>query len=737
MKSKHIAAMYLTLLAGLFSACSDNDRELAPEGEHPKGSIVLRISTETPMQTRTTMQGSHNRHHVQQVYAILYSGSGDAADYVSHQELDWNPMNDANYGDGLLQKKEFEMVVPAGITSDNEYTLLCVGLDDESGSTYGLTLNADAVPEFCATGKKLADAKASLAEGKAMTRAELFAGWETFTYSKQEVNAVDVRMNRRVAGTYAYLKDIPAMVQGREVMAIRLMLGNLPPTQIGLARKVSEKPSVLPDDFGSNPTTDEKAKVLDLLNLAEIATANKSTNLYEIKQEYTNEHGLQPQTLLLGAYLLPMKAGDESTMFVELLDDSGNVIKAFPTEWTDAPSQAASKDKYSFYPNYLYHVGTHSEKEDRPASLDGERIELVVQPWNEVTINTDFPIAPINAKIIYGKNPSMYIYDCINTRDSITIQHSILKRGWRLTVAAENHEGGFDPEAKCDWIYFEKPDGTITQEYLSTDYTDGDAGEENVKIYIRLNDYVVKRDYNPSTPDGQKAINTDWRRARIILQTDESNSPVHLSFRQYNAITIKGICTDGAAIKHDYECGFSRFDMGVERDSCGDITTQGVPGIWGFWSSAYYQVYPGYETFLKTQKPDYDGVECYEKASENGKGFVGSLIQKTRYDAYEWNGTKNTKDEHYWYLPSRRELFSFFNDVVRKKEIDTHVEDNKIYWSATANHSNFITPAYEVKSYCQQTNKIDEFNVIKRKDKFNDGDDTTATKGYARRARKF
>lgn len=723
MNIKQIIQWWLTLACLLFvTACSDEALTTASESGHRAGSIVLRLGTAGEMQTRTQLKGSYSLHNVQQTFAVLYSGEGDDAEYICHQDLNWNPREETGYGDGVIQQKDFEIVAPSTL-SDGSYTILCVGLDDCSAQSYMLEMGDGKAPSFCREGGKLSEALAVLASGETMKYSELFAGCGEFTYTADRVNAVSVEMRRRVAGVYAYLKDIPMAINGREVRFVRLTTDNLPTAGIGLAGK-GHTEGELPDDFGFG-AQDESAKVLDAVELTAIATAGEN-NLYDIKKEYTESLGLQSNTLLLGSYVIPMEAGAGNTISIELLDGTQEVIKRFPALWSAAPG-GVDTQRYPVFPDYIYHIGTRDQKSDRPVSIEGNRIEIEVQPWKEVAIFTEFPDVPLDATIGYDKNPTAYIYDCINTTETVDIYPSLMKKDWRLTIVAEDKSGKIDPGNLCDWLYFKLPDGSYAQEIYSKNYSGWK--DTNVKIDILINDYVEERDidveYNSTVPSGQEAINTDWRRARIVLQTDESSSNTFLSFRQYNAITVKGQYKYGV-IKRDYKSGFSRFDMGVERDRNGKVTTQGVANGWGFWTSAFFQIHQPFTYDSPDCEPCYDGEVCYASAARNEKGFPSSIIDISRCESMEWTGTENRTGDHFWYIPSQLELYSFFNGIVRYGDIDSNVEAGAIYWSGTAYCDTRILES-RVRSYCQSTNDISATAYALRK----------GNVGYTRRARKF
>ncbi len=735
MKRIQNAALCLSLLAGICAGCSEE--RFAPEQKYAEGKITLRVGTVA--RTRTALAGSYNLNHVCQVYAILYEGTGDGASYICHKDLDWNPRDSADYAEGVVQQKLYELAAPPALGSGKECTLLCVGLDDKSGETYSLTLDADRkIPSFCAEGSTLADAKAVLSAGASMTEAELFAGWETFTYQRKDTTAVEVELTRRVSGAYAYLKDIPVTISGKDVKYIQLVLGNLPNTQISLPRVERSVDNLMPADFGSVPASDESSKVLDKITLADIAVADGGTNLYDINSTYTESLGLSEQTLLLSAYLLPMAAGADGTLSIELLDESGALIKSFPAQWNNVSSTVGTVTCYPIYPNYVYHVGTRSADSDRPASLAGDRIELVVQPWTEQNISTEFPKVPLEATIDYDKNQSSYIYDCINTTDKITIQPSLLQKGWNLTVVAEDEDGNADLAASCNWLYFQKPDGSYTQNLSSSDFTDG--ASTAVDVTFRLCDYVVKRTYDLSTSDGQTAVNTDWRRARIVITTDDSSSPSYVSIRQYNAITVN-VTYDGKAKD---PCGFSRYNYGVVRDENGTITNKGHMGIWGIKDVIYGLIYSdnGDENY-------YDGYQAHEnirKAITSDPSYWGTdddistqpVIRYSWTESWVWNGIEREQSQNNWYLPARDELSIFFSEVASRPAIETNVANNDLYWSSSAKYNSaWDKTSKSYYSFCQMLDENGNPTITHTKDGSLGTRTWRATEGYARRARHF
>lgn len=572
-----------------------------------------------------------------------------------------------------------------------------------------------------------------------MTLAELFAGWQTFDYVRDAINTVDVELLRRVAGVYAYLKDIPVSSGSQTVKTIRLLSGNRPNTSIALQSRGRDT------DFGTAPTSDDALRVLASVNLDDIAVPDAAKRWYMQKDEEGNP--TKPLTVLLSAYLLPMQAvTDVNTFSIDLLDDGGAPIKTFPTIWSEAPGAENDKQRqeYPVFANYLYHVGTLGADTDQPASLAGERLELKAVSWKELPVSTVFPKVPLNASIDYGKNASTYIYDCIDTTDVIHVMPSLINKPWKLTIVNMDN-------TECDWLYFLLDDNTCTQEVESTEETRV-SGQE---IRIWMNDHVVQHSYfvekagkvsahyeyeagyNPNVEDDRTNINNDVRRAKIVLKTEGSSAVVAIPIRQYNAITVVGMY-EYVGHEEPFTCGVSRFDNGALRDKDGKVIAGegGAKGkfTWGFWATTFLDIYGVYNFGNVDNKPCYDGEVSYTAAENKGnRGFSGSLIQTTRRESTAWTGTAFANSTHFWYLTSQWELYEFFRQFVNKPDLETHVEPNELYWSATPSRDAHIAEG-EVKSYGQWTNKIEEeASQYRTKDRHTH----ERNYGFARRARKF
>ena len=375
-----LAYMIMTLAALWTVGCSDDSLSDSP-ADQPERGIVIRLST-GDLETRTDLTSQANLQHVTEVYAVLYKVTGDNATFVSVEKLlkkngtDWNPSVDVDderdetlYG---FRKKDFTLPQTATESlSAGSYTILCVGLDDNSGATYGLTAET-------MKWSTLAEAKATLAAEKTaddIAHSELFAGWAEFDFEPDNINIVAVEMTRRVAGILCYLKDIPYKLNNGNntyrITEIRLNLIKKQNNQIFMLRKEVTKDNLLPDDFGeyneSAPATDQLIFSFDLMNYEPDA----GKELYVI--DNTGKSQLD-NTLLKGAFILPIQGeAGKNTLELELLgyeyDDTNTTthikdqssltrVVTFPVEWESASSDAGEDSKsYSIRPNYIYHIG--------------------------------------------------------------------------------------------------------------------------------------------------------------------------------------------------------------------------------------------------------------------------------------------------------------------------------------------------------------------------------------------
>lgn len=652
----------------MFCRCAD---DASFENEHPpKEGILVKLTNGPLASTKTALSSSANLHHVKEVHVFLYQGDTTdmtKAKYVKHENLNWNPMDSADYKVDAVQVKEFLLENSLNLPSGN-YTLLCVGLDDRSGETYGLP---DALEN-----KPLSEAKATLAKGisiDGIAHSELFAGWETFEYVRGGLSEVEIEMRRRVAGVLCYLKDIPYTLTDNgtyRVTQVRLRLFTNQNSSVSLLRP-KEKDAL---DFGTDRLSD--GNILARFDLTGYGRQGDK-NLYEIDVK-KGEPSRLPNTILMGAYLLPIrneKTAVDSTLVVDVLGKITNSVNDDPAEGAEevvlksfpAVQEEATGDErlqYSIRPNVIYHIGQKSSDDntdgDYPESLADTKLSLKVTGWERDSVDVEFPGVPINPTIalvnetggIY--DAERYIFDCMGT-DTIRLRvyPSVLKDPWKVTIIDDDGP---------DMLFLQESKGVYKKEYKSS------ATITN-RIPLVLTDYVKQ---------GGKEIRTV--KIRIVsLETDTTGNEKKgteqiLLVQQYNAIIV------GTG---DKARGFSRFNWGTKRSiTTGRVTADNSTSDWGYYSSFPSQIFgKGFDYSVSD-----NGYTNYQEAVKGGaadNGFVGSAIQKASQYRYTYDvaSGKIVKKEAGWYLPAKDELGWFLNDqtVLDNKE-RYHIEE--AYWSS-------------------------------------------------------
>lgn len=660
----------------MFCRCAD-DASFENE-QPPKEGILVKLTNGSLASTKTALSSSANLHHVKEVHVFLYQGDTTdmtKAKYVKHENLNWNPMDSADYKVDAVQVKEFLLENSLNLPSGN-YTLLCVGLDDRSGETYGLL---DALEN-----KPLSEAKATLAKGisiDGIAHSELFAGWETFEYVRGGLSEVEIEMRRRVAGVLCYLKDIPYTLTDNgtyRVTQVRLRLFTNQNHSVSLLRP-KEKDAL---DFGTDRLSD--GNILARFDLTGYGRQGDK-NLYEIDVK-KGEPSRLPNTILMGAYLLPIrneKTAVDSTLVVDVLGKITNSVNDDPAEGAEevvlksfpAVQEEATGDErlqYSIRPNVIYHIGQKSSDDntdgDYPESLAGTKLSLKVTGWERDTVDVEFPGVPINPTIalvnesggIY--DAEKYIFDCMGTNTiRLRVYPSILKDPWKVTIIDE----------ESNMLFLQESEEVYKKEYKSSVTT------KNM-IPLVLTDYVKL---------GGEEIRTV--KIRIVSLEDATTGKEKegteqiLVARQYNAIIV------GTG---DKARGFSRFNWGTKRSiTTGRVTADNSTSDWGYYESPPSQIFGrGFDHSVSD-----NGYTNYQEAVKGGaadNGFVGSAIQKVSQDRYTYDAAsgKIVKKVAGWYLPAKDELNWFLNDqtILDNKE-RYHIKD--AYWSSNvtiAHYSN-------------------------------------------------
>jgi len=275
-------------------------------------------------------------------------------------------------------------------------------------------------------------------------------------------------------------------------LRLALYTGEKPNNQISLCRKEVEKATdgtiKIPDDFGENNPNPNAAqltpnsegylilKEIDLEHLYN-SDGSQTGEIFVIPEIKTDALKVEANSLLLGAYVIPIAATDEKvTLKVELLGEKDQVLATFNAK-RDGTSE--SESYYNIYPNYIYHIGDKPESDstegDQPASLLGKELTVVPQEWTTMPeVDVDFPSVPVKPRmeLDYGEN---YIFDCVPHTIKLTVINSILDSPWILQI-----------DASQEGVYFKN--GEIWKSKYEA--TPADLLEESVDIDVLISDYA-------------------------------------------------------------------------------------------------------------------------------------------------------------------------------------------------------------------------------------------------------
>lgn len=690
-----IRILSLWLAALCFGACTDDDLIDGTPTPEPETGIVIRLSAGDLEQTRTELTSQANLHNVKEVYALLYQGHGDDATFYACDKLDWNPKDSTDETGVQEQRKEFLLPQSKNLAK-GAYTVLCVGLDDQSGETYDLPA---AIQK---EGSTLSEAKATLAGSKGkedIAKSELFAGWNQFHFAPDSLNIVEVEMKRRVAGVLCYLTDVPYQLTKEDgtwrVQKVILRLFTQQNKSISLLRpEQTVVDNKYVDDFGdASFEEDSNSDILMEFNLSGYSSQGGNEELYEIP--VTGENQL-PNTLLGGVYMIPInnETADQNTLQIELwgkkiendeLTGDEACIRSFPAinddidlDKNEESGESTPSYTYPIRPNIIYHIGTKPSNDgttgDTPESLAGTKVNIVAEEWTDQEIHVEFPSVPIMAtmELLDEKgqpyNTDSYVFDCIGTDEVVLeITNSVMNNPWELDAIGEG-------------VYFRSKEGnSYSKEYNATD--EEYESKNPIKVHVLITDYAEKRDYTQI--DWKKDIRTTL--VKLTAKSSSGDVEYSLNVKQYNAINV--IMKDND--NQEQLLGFSRFDWGTIRNSSGVITTDGTPHTWGFDGWTVRQItgtnidsnYAGYLIYNYA-------IQQAEKDEDYAAEFMPSsalyLAGKDKIEGI--NGNLSTTG--LWYLPASYELEAFLNFAKAEKD-DSHV---KVFISDTSTpHNKYFT----------------------------------------------
>lgn len=398
--------MSVAALAGMMSlaACSSDDIVSPADNDVQTIKIAVASTGDKSMRSRD-LNSEEPAQKIENVAVVIRD---KATNTVVYQTIinDWDtkskPYTDNGHGRECTLKLEGADRLNAG-----EYTITAVGYTAADFKDNTNTI------ESATKGKVVpGNFTAEVPDGKAAQ--EAFAG-ESSIKLLEDHAAINpsVTLHRQVAGYYGYFTSIPVEVNGKNVTNVRLV-----------ARSKNTKLTY--GNFNSSFTTTNK-DIMYVVNGSEPATTkdakfkgsadNDAYTVYNIKVDAWFTHGdmnndgildekdalikdgwtnplepngyktYQPGTIFAGGFAVPFAATDAATLELQLLDESGEILKS----WTVAmatPQPAGqgvdgvaltvpeTTQNFSFFRNHMYTLGKKVDNtKDKPGTTTPDQPE--------------------------------------------------------------------------------------------------------------------------------------------------------------------------------------------------------------------------------------------------------------------------------------------------------------------------------------------------------------------------
>lgn len=394
--------MSVAALAGMMSlaACSSDD--IVSPADNDVQTIKIAVASTGDKSTRSRdLNSEEPGQNIENVAVVIRNKATNAVVYQTIIN-DWNTKSsiytDNGHGREYTLKLEAAKRLNAG-----EYTITAVGYtaDDFKNNTI----------ESATTGVVAGNFTAEVADGKAAQ--EAFAG-ESSIKLLEDHAAINpsVTLHRQVAGYYGYFTSIPVEVNSKKVTNVRLVArsknmkltyGNFnssfttTPNNIMYVVNGSEAAATKDAKFNGSETNDAytvyNIKVADWFKNGD---TNKDGILDE-KDDWTNALNeleaangyltYQKGTIFAGGFAVPFAATADPTLELQLLDESGAILKSWTVAMATAQSagqnvdkgalpQAETTENFSFFRNHMYTLGKKVDNtKDNPGTTTPDQPE--------------------------------------------------------------------------------------------------------------------------------------------------------------------------------------------------------------------------------------------------------------------------------------------------------------------------------------------------------------------------
>lgn len=409
----------------LFSACS-NDEAIIDGGEDDATqALVLQVAStgDTP----TTRAGrpllsSEAKQTIENVKVIICQGtSGNNVKYVE-TITDWCNVGDTKskpYG-GVTGGHGRETTIKLGDTEKlaaGTYTVYAFGYSDNSDYSDLKTKITDIAKDGSF------NANVTLALSQEQTAGnkigeEIFAGSAEITVTADKGFYTPVILNRQVAGTMAYLTDIPCVAGGSKLRLVAsdrntsLVLGHFANHDLdGNGTATGDKINYVVNGATTATETEKVIYEIALSSWFTDPTKDADQNgLIDVTDNWKGDNKKYAKgSVFAGNFVIPFAKVDQNNTFtLQLVDDKSNVLKEWKVKlpaadgqlsahsvWTWGGSNSFTEETgvtdaagvFSVVRNHLYSIGTRTldnptdpgtDPDDKPESLVNKQ-ELVLK----------------------------------------------------------------------------------------------------------------------------------------------------------------------------------------------------------------------------------------------------------------------------------------------------------------------------------------------------------------------
>lgn len=354
MKKKYF---FSALAAGmvLFSACSQHDDVLeVADLSSSAQQIVLQVpSTGDGLQTRAGRQlySAEAKQDIQNVKVIV-TDAQNVVKYATTVE-NWGTASTAYTTGGHGREKN--IVINPKLEAGT-YTIYAVGYSDNSD--YDLSaINVTASDPGTENPTKFTANTLLTFKQNATNKVgeEIFAGsTEQFTLSKDgEEFKKSVVLNRQVAGTFGYFKEIP-YIQGAEKLQLfacqlntQLVLGGFSNTELTTNGENSATYYV----NGMTPGSEEVVYTINLSDWYETIEDADNDGLIDDtswKNPYAASAAYAKGSVFGGSFVIPFAKTSNETFILKLKDASGTVLRSWIVKLPSTDAQCGSHNLWSY-----------------------------------------------------------------------------------------------------------------------------------------------------------------------------------------------------------------------------------------------------------------------------------------------------------------------------------------------------------------------------------------------------